>query len=256
MHLAAQLFEQAGHDPFAGARDAAADDDQTVDQRHGRRHGVAGDLAHLGESLAGGFRVAFAFSVGDIAEVLRFQPVVRVARQLSVNALYGADRGAVFDDNVGHLLVLEAKSLDARVVAAVEFVVHHDTDAQTRAESVAHQILVAFGAAQRFEPGVHFGQCAAQRFAVGKEVAVVVDEDRNAEFVFEERPQRHAFAERGEVGQVSADDSVRIVGRAGEREADGDGFLLQLVDDGLKTFDHRRQTFVQVVGVRRQRDRR
>ena len=49
VHLAAQLFEQAGHDPFAGARDAAADDDEPVHQRHGRCHGVAGDLAQLGE---------------------------------------------------------------------------------------------------------------------------------------------------------------------------------------------------------------
>ena len=48
---------------------------------------------------------------------------------------------------------------------------------------------------------------------------------------------------------VPNDNIQRII-----KKADGDGFLLQFVDDGLKAFDHRCQTFVQVVGVRRQRD--
>ena len=72
---------------------------------------------------------------------------------------------------------------------------------------------------------------------------------------FEERTQRHAFAERREVGQITADDAVRIVGRAGECETDGYGFFGQTVDDGLEPFDHRREAFVEVLGMRREGDR-
>lgn len=175
-------------------------------------------------------------------------------RDLAVDPLDGAYCHAVLDDDVGHLLVFEAEGLDTRVVAAVELIVDHHTDAEARAEGVAHQVFVAFRAAQGFELGVYLGQGAAQCFAIGEQVAVVVDEYRNAEFVFEEGPQRHAFAERGEIGQVTADDAVGIIGRARECEADGDGFGLQFVDHGLEAFDHRCQAFVEVVRIRRHGD--
>ena len=180
--------------------------------------------------------------------------MVHVARSLGIDTLDGAHGHTLLDDHIGHFLVPQAEGFDAGVVAAVEAVVHDDADAESRAEGVSDEVPVLFRASERLETGVYLGQCAAEGLAVGKQVTVVVDEDRDAELGLEEGAESHTFAERGEVGQIAADDSVRVVGRAGEREADGDGFLLQFVDDGLKAFDHRCQTFVQVVGVRRQRD--
>ena len=144
----------------------------------------------------------------------------------------------------------QAEGFDARVVAAVEAVIDHDAHAEARAEGVAHQILVAFGAVQRFEPGVDLRQGSAQRLAVGEQVAVVVDEDRDAERRFEERTQRHAVAERREVGQIAADDAGAVVCRTGEGEADGHRSLGQLRYDFVETFDHSGQALVKVVRVR------
>ena len=62
-------------------------------------------------------------------------------------------------------------------------------------------------------------------------------------------------AERREVGEVAPDDAVGVVGRAGECERDGHGFFRKAADDGPEPFDHRRETLVEVLGVRRERDR-
>ena len=203
-HLRAQLNEQRRHNVFAGRRDAAADDDQAVGEGHGRGHGVAGDLAQLGERGLGGLTVALALPVGDLADLLGLQSVVGIARGLAVDALHGAHGHALFDDDVGHLLVTQAERLDARVVAAVQFAVHHHTHAESRAEGVAQQVLIALRASGFFGPCVHLGQGTAQGLAVGEQVAVVVDEDRNAERHLEERPQRYALAERREVREIDS----------------------------------------------------
>ena len=180
--------------------------------------------------------------------------MIRIARQFAVDTLDGADGGAVFHDDVGHLLVLEAEGLDARVVAAVEPAVHDHADSQSRTEGVSDEVLVFLGTAELFEPGVHLGQCAAQRLAVGEQVAVVVDEDRNAELRLEEGPEGDAFAERREVREVAADDAVGVVGRAGECETDGHGLGFQPVDDLTESLHHRGEAFIQVLGVRGERD--
>ena len=113
VHLRTQLVQQAGHDPFAGRRDAAADDDQAVHQRHGRSHGVAGDLAHFGKSLLRGLDISRAFTLGDFADIFRFEGVVHVARSFAVDAFHGTDRRPVLDDDFGHFLVTQAERLDA-----------------------------------------------------------------------------------------------------------------------------------------------
>ena len=87
------------------------------------------------------FDIAGTLAVGDLADVLRLERVFNVARDLAVDPLDGAYRHAVLDDDVGHLLVFEAEGLDTRVVAAVELIVDHHTDAEARAEGVAYQVL-------------------------------------------------------------------------------------------------------------------
>lgn len=70
-----------------------------------------------------------------------------------------------------------------------------------------------------------------------------------------ERPESHAVAERGEIRQIAPDDAVRIVGRTGERERDGNGFFVETVDNLAESVDHRRETFVQIVSIRGYGDR-
>ena len=94
---------------------------------------------------------------------------------------------------------------------------------------------------------VDFGEHTAECLAIGEQVTVVVDEYRYAELLLKERAERNTLAERGEVWQVAADDAVRVVGWAGEREADCHGFLLQLVEYLTETVYHVLQTQVKVV---------
>ncbi len=176
--------------------------------------------------------------------------MVGAAGEFAVDALDGPDGGAVLADDAGHLLVAQAESLDARIVAAVELPADHHTDTQSRAESVAQQIAVTLGAAGLFEPGVHLGQGPAEGLAVSEEIAVVVDEDGDAELHFEERPQSYAVAERGEIGEVTSDDAVGVVGRTGEGEADGHGLLVEPGDDFEETPDHGFEALVQIVRLR------
>ena len=255
MHLRTQLPEQRRHDVFARRRDPAANDDQTIGEGYGRGHGVAGYFAQFGKCLLRRLPVALAHAVRYLAYLFRFVRVARIAGEFGVYPFHSTHGHALLDDYAGHLLVAQAESLHARVVAPVQPVVHHHADAEARAKRVAQKILVALRTAECLEPGVHFGQCAAQRFAIGEQVAVIVDEHRDAELILQERSQRHTVAERREVGQIAADDAVGVVGRARESEADGHGLLRQPVDDLAEASHHRREAEVQVVGVRRHGDR-
>lgn len=68
----------------------------------------------------------------------------------------------------------------------------------------------------------------------------------------QEWAEGHAVAERWEVGQVSSDDAVRVVGGAREGETDGHGRRVEGCDDAVEPLDHRGQTAVEVGGVGRQ----
>ena len=71
----------------------------------------------------------------------------------------------------------------------------------------------------------------------------------------QEWAEGHAVAERWEVGQVSSDDAVRVVGGAREGETDGHGRRVEGCDDAVEPLDHRGQTAVEVCGVRGERYR-
>ena len=59
------------------------------------------------------------------------------------------------------------------------------------------------------------------RFAVGKQLAVIVDAHRYVKSVFKHRTQCHAAAKRRKVGQIT-NDTRGIIRRPRKREADGD----------------------------------
>ena len=123
--------------------DSAADHDQAVNQRHRSGDGVAGDLAHLVESLDGGLLVSGGVPAGYRPDLLWFKTVARVAGEFSVNPLHGADRDSVLDDDVGHVGMLEAEGLYARVVAPVKPAVYNGSYTKTGTESVAYKVVVA-----------------------------------------------------------------------------------------------------------------
>ena len=95
-----------------------------------------------------------------------------------------------------------------RVVADEQLAVAHDAAAEAGAERDAEEVLVALGAAGLFEQAVDVGQKAGDGLAIDEQVAVVVDEGRDAESLLEHRPERHAAAEAGQIAQV-ADDARR-----------------------------------------------
>ena len=70
-----------------------------------------------------------------------------------------------------------------RVVADEQFPVAHDAAAEAGAERDAEKILVALRAAGLFKQAVDVRQETGDGLAINEQVAVVVDEYRNAEFV-------------------------------------------------------------------------
>ena len=177
-----------------------------------------------------------------------------VARLLAIDTLYGTDRDTLLYNHVGHHSVGQAEGLYTGVVAAVEAVVNNNANAESCTECVANEVLVLLGRTELPEACVNFGQDTAQCLAVGVEVAVVVYEYGNAEFVLEERAQCHAVAERGEVGQVAADYAAGIVGWAGEGKAYCHGLLVELLYYLLKACYNCCKAFVEVVCVRGHRN--
>ena len=143
----------------------------------------------------------------------------------------------------------QAEGFHTRVVAAVELSVHHHTHTESGAEGIAQQAVEAFAAAGLGQAAVDLGQGAAEGFAVGKQVAVVVDIYGQTEFMLQEGAQSHAVAKRREVGQIASDDSVGIVGRAGECETYGHRFFVERVDYLPEAIYHCVEAEIQVVGV-------
>ena len=147
------------------------------------------------------------------------------------------------------ILVTQTECLGSRVVTAVEAIVDHHTHAEACAEGVAEEVAVDLGRAEFGEFGIDFGKDAADGLAVGKEVTVIVDKHGDSEFLFKERTEGHTIAERGEIGEIAADNAVGIVGRAGERKADCHRFLVEFIDNLLKPLNHSREAEVKVVGI-------
>ena len=139
----------------------------------------------------------------------------------AIHTTHGADADAVFGASSGVNGIAEPVDFAARRVVAVEqHLINYNTAAEARANGHAKQVLVAFRIALLLKEFVYFGQQAVQGFAVGKEVAVVVDENRYMKLVLQHGFQGHAATEGGQVLQV-ADDAVGVVGGTGEAETDG-----------------------------------
>ena len=147
------------------------------------------------------------------------------------------------------VLMAQAECLYAGVVAAVQAIVNHHTYSEAGSESVAEKILVYFCASEFSKFGVDFGKHATYGLTVGKEVTVIVQIHGNTEFFLKEGPESHTVAERGKIGEVSADDSVGIVSRAGESKADCHWLLVEFGYHLFKSFHHGLETKVKVVGV-------
>ena len=181
--------------------------------------------------------------------------MVRIAGQLTVNSLHGTDRGTVLDDDVRHVRMLETESLHAGVIATVKLTVDDSTDSQTCAERVADEVVVTLRASGLRKPFVDFRKHAAESLAIGVKVAVIIDINRDSKSVLKEWSESDTVTERREVRKITADDSVRVIGRAREAEADRDRFLLsKFLLYLFESCDHRAEAAVKVVGVGRKCD--
>ena len=134
----------------------------------------------------------------------------------------------------------------AAVVAREQASVDHHPGTESRAERHAQQVAVALRGARPGKQGIHLGKRSTDRLPVGKEVAVVVDVDRNPEAALEVGAQGHASAEGGEVRKIP-DDAVGIVRRPGECETDRHGRGVKLPHHGTEAFDKGRKHAVEVV---------
>ncbi len=98
-----------------------------------------------------------------------------------------------------------------------------------------------------FQGCVHFRKESRKRLAVSEKVAVVVNEDWNAEEFFEIGPEGYAAPERGEIDQV-ADDPSFVIRRTGKSETDGLRRGWKHVPDRSETAGQGIQAKVQVIG--------
>lgn len=107
-----------------------------------------------------------------------------------------------------------------------------------------------FHAAGLLEASVDFRKGAGEGFSVGEEISVVVDEHGQSEFAFEEWAESHAAFESWKIGEAGGEDAVGVVGGTRECEADGCGFVVKLVDDGLESGGEIVEALVEVVSFR------
>ena len=132
------------------------------------------------------------FPTRDRRDLARLRRGVRCDAGLArVDASDGADADPVLGREIAVELVPDEPDLPGRaVVADEELAVPHDAGAEAGTERDAEEVAVAPGAPRLREQPVDFGKQAVERLAVGEEIAVVVDEDRHAEPVFEHRAER------------------------------------------------------------------
>ncbi len=140
------------------------------------------------------------------------------------------------------------------IVAQIQLAGRDDTSSKPCPQSDAEEIVEAFGGARLRQHLVGLGEQPGDGFAVGEEVTVIVDEDGDAESLLQKGPQGYPASVGGQVAHV-VDDPMGIIGRPGKGEADGRGFLAQLVRYGFESLHHAVETLVQVPGVSRQADR-
>ena len=151
--------------------------------------------------------------------------------------------------------MLEAESLHAGVIATVKLTVDDSTDSQTCAERVADEVVVTLRAAGLRKLFIDLRESSAESLAIGVKVAVIIDINRDSKSVLEEWSESDTVTERREVRKITADDSVRVIGRAREAEADRNRFLLsKFLFDLTESLDHRAEAAVKVVGVGRKCD--
>ena len=137
----------------------------------------------------------------------------------------------------------------AAVVPAQEPSVQDDAAAEAGSERDAQEVMVTLRASGRLQGGVQLRQDAREGLAIGEQVAVVVDENRESEDIFQVGAHRDAVLETREVGQV-ADDAVLVVRRPREGEADGDGRGVQQGLHPVEPFHQHLQAALHVVGDR------
>ena len=151
--------------------------------------------------------------------------------------------------------MLETESLHAGVIATVKLTVDDSTDSQACAERVADEVVVTLRAAGLRKLFIDLRESSAESLAIGVKVAVIIDINRDSKSVLKEWSKSDTVTERREVRKITADDSVRVIGRAREAEADRDRFLLyKFLFDLTESLDHRAEAAVKVVGVGRKCD--
>src|SRR5690554_6439244 len=102
---------------------------------------------------------------------------------------------------------------------------------------------------------IYPGECTCISLSVSEEITVVVDKNRQSEFIFKQWTQSHPTSERGEIGQIT-DDPIFIISRTGEGKTDRIWVRINHSDHLFKTADDRMQTFFQMIGKSRQTNRR
>src|SRR5208283_5545625 len=161
----------------------------------------------------GGVAIARLLALSDLEDHLGLgRRLEGNSRNLGVSAAHRPDAGAFL--RVGLRLQLAAQEPDftrARVVPDKKFAIPNNAAAEAGAQRHSEQVFETLGAARFFEEAVDVGQKAGNGLAIHKEVAVIVDEDRDAEFMAQHRTQGDAAPEAVEIAQI-ADDSIRIIG--------------------------------------------
>ena len=139
------------------------------------------------------------------------------------------------------------------IIPKHQFAVCDHPAAEARPQSNAQEIAVAARVAHLFQFLIDFGQDARHSFAVGKQIAVVVDENRNSECLFQERTEGNATPECREIGQV-ADNPCPIIRRTGKGETYRHRIAYLLLDC-LETAAQGSEASLQIIGYGRETDR-
>ena len=182
--------------------------------------------------------------------------MIRHARQLTIDALHGTNRHTIFDNRVGVDSIAQAVDLNARIIAHVHTIIDRHSESETRTPRETQKVMESLGATCRLQALVHLGQSTRQRLAISKQIGVVVDPHGQTKSLAQVVTQRHTLAQAGECRKEAAtDDSARIVCRTGEGKADRHRRLLELRHYTLETLDKGLHTEVEIVGIRRQRNR-
>lgn len=169
--------------------------------------------------------------------------------------LHGSDTDTFLYDILLVFLVAEAPDIaSGRIVSHQQVTVYHDSGTKTGTECYTEQIFITLNASRLFQTKIYLRQCAGKRFAISKKVAVIIDEDRDAELFFQVRAQRYASAERRKVRQIT-DNTGRIISWSGKSKTDGNRGFRQLFANPGKTCGQLPQALFQITGTRGQRYR-